>query len=72
MRDKSWQEIVWLIIKILFWLIVGFALLRVVGAMLGALGRCLEESPWVNWVLGTAFWVGIIWYNIKKDKNKKG
>ena len=71
MRDKNWEEIVWIIIKILFWLIVGFALLIVVGAMLGALGHCLEESPWVGWVLSIAFYVVIIRYNIKKDKNKK-
>lgn len=71
MKDRDYGKIAWTILKVLFWLIVGSALLVLVGSMLGTAGRCLEDNPWIDWTLGTAFWIGIIWYNVKKHNKDK-
>lgn len=71
MEDIDWGKITRIVLKVLFWLIVGSALLVLLGSMLGAAGHCLEENPWIDWTLGTAFWIGIIWYNVKKHNKDK-
>lgn len=71
MKDRDWGNIAWVVLKVLFWLIVGSALLYLIGSMLGAAGRCLEDNPAISWILGIAFWVIVIWYNIHKDNKKK-
>ena len=66
MKERDSWRIVWIVLKVLFFLLVGSALLVLIGNMLGAASHCLQKNAWVGWVLSIAFWVGVIWWNKKK------
>lgn len=56
------------IIKVIFWIAVITALWALAMSIIQGIGNCLERSLWVGWVLSIAFWVGVIWYNTKKER----
>lgn len=66
MKERDSGRIVWIVLKVLFFLLVGSALLVLIGNMLGAAVHCLQKNAWIDWVLSIAFWVGVIWWNKKK------
>ena len=66
MKERDSGRIVWIVLKVLFFLLVGSALLVLIGNMLGAAAHCLQKNVWIGWVLSIAFWVGVIWWNKKK------
>lgn len=66
MKERDSGRIVWIVLKVLFFLLVGSALLVLLGNMLRAAVHCLQNNAWVGWVLSIAFWVGVIWWNKKK------
>lgn len=66
MKERDSGRIVWIVLKVLFFLLVGSALLVLLGNMLGAAEHCLQNNAWIGWVLSIAFWVGVIWWNKKK------
>lgn len=66
MKEKDFGRIVWIVLKVLFFLLVGSALLVLFGNMLGAAVHCLQNNAWIGWVLSIAFWVGVIRYWNKK------
>lgn len=66
MKERDSGRIVWIVLKVLFFLLVGSALLALLGNMLGAAAHCLQNNAWIDWVLSIAFWVGVIWWNKKK------
>ena len=66
MKERDSGRIVWIVVKVLFFLLVGSALLVLLGNMLGAAEHCLQNNAWIDWVLSIAFWVGVIWWNKKK------
>lgn len=66
MKERDSGRIVWIVLKVLFFLLVGSALLVLIGNMLGAAAHCLQKNAWIGWVLSIAFWVGVIWWNKKK------
>lgn len=70
MEDRDWGHIVWIVVKVLFWLIVASAVIALITTMLGAGVKFLGDNPWVGWVLSIAFWVIVIWYNHNKDSKK--
>lgn len=67
MENRNWDHIVWIALKVIFWLFVASAIIMIIGAIFNGIGNCLEENPWVGWILSIAFWVGVVWHNIKKD-----
>lgn len=71
MENTDWQKVVWKIAKVIFWIVVGGSLLSLMAAAFQGMGSFLEGSPAVGWILGIAFWVGVIWYFTKKDNNKE-
>ncbi len=66
MKERDSGRIVWIVLKVLFFLLVGSALLVLFGNMLGAAVHCLQKNTWIGWVLSIAFWIGVIWWNKKK------
>lgn len=66
MKERDYGRIVWIVLKVLFFLLVGSALLVLLGNMLGAAVYCLQNNVWIGWVLSIAFWVGVIWWNKKE------
>lgn len=66
MKEKDSGRIIWIVLKVLFFLLVGSALLVLLGNMLGAAVHYLQNNAWIGWVLSIAFWVGVIWWNKKK------
>ena len=62
MKERNFWIIVWIILKVLFFLLVGSALLDLLGNILGAVVYCLKNNAWVGLVLSIAFWVGVIRY----------
>lgn len=66
MKERDSGRIVWIVLKVLFFLLVGSALLVLLENMLGAAVHCLQTNAWIDWVLSIAFWVGVIWWNEKK------
>lgn len=66
MKEKDSGRIIWIVLKVLFFFLVGSALLVLLGNMLGAAIHCLQNNAWIGWVLSIAFWVGVIWWNKKK------
>lgn len=66
MKERDSRRIVWIVLKVLFFLLVGSALLVLIGNMLGAAAHCLQNNAWIGWVLSIAFWVEVIWWNKKK------
>lgn len=66
MKEKDSGRIIWIVLKVLFFLLVGSALLVLLGNMLGVAVHCLQNNAWIGWVLSIAFWVGVIWWNKKK------
>ena len=66
MKEKDSGRIAWIVLKVLFFLLVGSALLVLLGNMLGAAVHCLQNNAWIGWVLSIAFWGAGIWWNKKK------
>lgn len=66
MKERDSWRIVWIVLKVLFFFLVGSALLVLFENMLGAAVHCLQNNAWVGWMLSIAFWVGVIWWNKKK------
>ena len=67
MEDMDFWKIAGIVLKVLFWLFVGSAVLYIICAMLSTAINCIYNNDWVSWALGIGLIGGIIWYNVKRD-----
>ena len=67
MENKTWQEKLWIVVKVIFWLFVISAVTQLIWAALRGMANFAADNTWITYVLFVAFWVGVYYYNKKKD-----